>query len=147
MDHASLVDADPPAWTSTYNDHDGPGVPAEPTPRIGIQELEPAPGSLTARWDVALDLNRVTYVAYIQNRPFDFAADPHLEHAERRVLAPHVGAGYMGGVGPARFPYEADLTDLTPGVTYYVVIRAVDDSPAHNEDDNDRALSAVPLRP
>lgn len=55
-----------------------------------------------------------------------------------------VGAGYRDGVGPTRFAHEADLTGLTPGVTYHVIIRAFDDSPDRNEDSNQQVLTATP---
>ena len=35
-------------------------------------------GSLTLRWDVAFDLNRVRYALYYRTTPFDFATDPWL---------------------------------------------------------------------
>jgi hypothetical protein len=142
-DHANLNDTVAPVWTSTYNDTQGL-VPLEPTPRIGIQEVVPGPGQLTVRWDVALDMNVVHYALYYQTLPFDFANDPQLKGATRVVLVPKVPAEYLKGVGPGRYPYEATLAGLTPGVTYQLLIRAFDGSPAANEDANTVVLSATP---
>lgn len=144
LDHASLDDGEPQQWTSTYNDHDrGYPVPAEaPTPRVGLQELVPDWLRLTLRWDVALDLHRVRYVAYLQHHPFDFAADPALHDAIRIELRSRRGAGYVDGVGPDRYPYEADLGPLIPGHTYLVLVRAVDE--LGNQDSNQVVLSAAP---
>ncbi len=146
LDHAILIDRSPPVWTSTWNDNTAswPSMPTAPTPRPGVRVVVPGPGQLAVRWDVALDLNRVGYAAYYQNRPFDFAADPLLRQAQRRVLVSRVGTGYRDGVGPTRFAHEADLTGLTPGVNYHVIIRAFDDSPGRNEDSNQQILSATP---
>jgi hypothetical protein len=91
-----------------------------------------------------MDMHRVAYAAYYQTEPFAFGADPSLSHATRRDLAPRMGQGYASGVGPSVYAYEADLTGLAPGAMYYVVIRATDDSPQHNEEQNQRVLSGVP---
>ena len=96
---------------------------------------------------VALGRHRVRYVAYYQDHPFDFAADPHLLTATRVELAPRTGVGYVDGVGPGRFPYEADLLGLTPGAAWAIVVRAVDDAPAANEDDNQHVVTATPTPP
>lgn len=145
-DHSSLDDAVPPVWTSTYNGNNRgyPVPPDPPTPRVGIQEITAGPRRLTVRWDVALDLHRVRYAAYIQDHPFDFAADPMLARAVRQVLTPRMGRGYFEGVGPGLFPYEADLTGLAAGRTYHVVIRAFDESSRRNEERNQRVLFSTP---
>ena len=105
----------------------------------------PGSGSLTVRWDVALDLNPVRYAVYLQTRPFDFGADPNLTGATRIVLNPEIGAGFAAGPGPSTFPYEATLGGLTPGQTYYVVLRAFDSSPAANEEKNQQVKAAAPF--
>ena len=102
---------------------------------------------VTIRWDVALDRHRVRYVAYYQDHPFDFTADPHLLTATRVELVPRIGVGYVDGVGPGRFPYEADLSPLVPGVAYAIIVRAIDGSPAANQDANQHVLSATPTLP
>lgn len=144
-DHSTLEDREPPAWTSTYNGLRGSdGSPAPPVPRVGLQEVEPGPGRLTVRWDAALDLNRVRYALYVQAAPFDFGADPSLSRATRVVLEPRVGKGYADGVGPATYANEATVGGLTPGVTYHLVLRAFDASPAAHEERNTVVLTAVP---
>jgi hypothetical protein len=144
LTHADLDDHEPPRWTSTYNDH--ADLPAgEPTPRIGIQVAEGSGGKITVRWDVALDQHRVRYVLYAAPAPFDFADDPALARAQRTALEPTVPADYRAqGVGPDRYPYESTLSGFAAGVRQYLLIRAVDDSPAANEDTNTIVLTATP---
>jgi hypothetical protein len=144
LTHASLDDHDPPRWTSTYNDH--VSLPAvEPTARVGIQTADGGGGAITVRWDVALDQHRVGYVLYAATQPFDFRNDPKLAQAQRFGLAPAVPADYVAqGMGADRFPYEATVSGFPPGVQQYLVIRAVDDSPAANEDTNETVLTATP---
>jgi hypothetical protein len=142
--HAQRDDHAPPVWSSTYNANTNSVAPAPPTPRPGLQEMVGGPGSLTVRWDVALDLNPVQYALYLQTRPFDFAADPNLTQARRIVLTPEIGAGYAAGPGPSTFPYEATVSGLAPGQGYYGVIRAFDTSPAANEEKNQVVQSAMP---
>jgi hypothetical protein len=143
LDHGSLDDSDPPVWTSTYNDH--AAAPAmEPTPRVGIQQAVGGSGSITVRWDVAMDKNRVHYVLYAQPSPFDFAADPQLHAAQRIDLAPSVPDAYTKGVGPTVYANEARLSGLPSGQQQYLLIRAVDESPSANEDANTVVLTATP---
>lgn len=137
-DHSSLQDVAPPVWSSTWNaDRSVP-----PVPRVGIQEVVAGAGALTVRWDVALDLHPVGYALYHQTRPFDFAADPALAQASRVVLQPTVGAGYAEAPGPSTYPYEAQVTGLTPGQTYYLVVRAFD--ALGREERNQVVRSAAP---
>jgi hypothetical protein len=143
--HAQRNDGTPPVWSSTYNANTSGGIPSPPDPRPGVQELVPGPASLTVRWDVALDLNAVRYAVYLQTQPFDFGADPNLTRATRIVLSPEIGAGYAAGPGPSTFPYEATVGGLTPGQTYYVVLRAFDTSPAANEEKNQQVKAAAPF--
>jgi hypothetical protein len=145
--HADRSDTTPPAWASTYNDHNPgyPTAPGEATPRVGIQEVVAGVGTLTVRWDVALDYNRVGYALYMATTPFDFAADPTLARATRVLLQPSTGSGYVNGVRAGVYAYEAQLTGLLPGTAYYLVIRAFDDAPGANEDRNQVVMAGVPL--
>jgi hypothetical protein len=146
--HANLVDTTPPVWSSTYNTN-AAWPAAAPMPRVGIQRAEATLGNLSISWDVALDMNRVSYALYYQTMPFDFAANPKLTGATRLVLAPTVGAGYAqtwSNPNPDTalqnlFPYEQSLTGLASGKTYYLLIRAFDS--AGNEDANQIVLSAA----
>ena len=142
--HGSLDDAAPPRWSSTYNDHGG--TPAgEPTPRVGIQAATPAGGGqVTVKWDVALDLHRVSYVLYAQPTPFDFAGDPKLSQARRVPLVPSVPPEYVIGVGPGRFAHQAVVSGLPAGQMQFMVIRAVDAAASANEDDNRVMLTVTP---
>ena len=142
--HASWDDVAPPLWTSTYNDRAAfPAV--APTPRVGIQRAVVAPGGgITVSWDVALDKNRVTYRLYAQPEPYDFTADPALSRASRFALVPTAPTEYLTGAGQGRYPYESTLTGFPRAVTQYLVIRAVDESDAENEDQNRAVLSVTP---
>ena len=141
--HSNLEDSEPPRWASTYNDHDA-SPPVEPTARVGIQQAVGGRGQITVRWDVALDKSRVRYRLYVQPQPFDFQADPRLSGATRVELSPTIPAEYLKGVGPDRFPHEATLSGFPAGETQYLLIRAVDQSPAANEDTNTAVLTAAP---
>lgn len=145
-DHADPNDRRPPAWSSTYNAnaHAWPVPPGPPAPRVGLQEVEPGPRSLTVRWDVALDKHPVRYKLYYQTRPFDFAADPALSSATSVFLTPRVARGYDRGPGPHTYPFEATLAGLTPGRTYYLLLRAVDESRRRNEDTNTVVRTGTP---
>ncbi|MBC7962991.1 MAG: fibronectin type III domain-containing protein [Steroidobacteraceae bacterium] len=135
--NTSLIDTTAPKWSSVYNANYDPPLPQ--TSRVGIRTaVATAPGSVTLSWDVALDMNRVSYLLYYQTTatPFDFAK------AARLVLTPSVGSGYdkvwssaipsqaLSGV----YPYQQTITGLQPGAGYHFVIRAVD--AAGNEDTN-----------
>jgi hypothetical protein len=145
--HADRSDTTPPSWTSTYNDHNPgyPTPPAEATPRVGVQEVVAGTGTLTVRWDVALDYSRVGYALYLSTTPPDFTNDPTLARATRIVLQPSTGDGYLNGVRAGVYAYETTLTGLTPGTAYYVVIRAFDDAPTANEDRNQVVKTGIPL--
>jgi hypothetical protein len=141
--NASMDDRSPPVWTSTYNDHDVSPAQA-PTPRVGIQKALGGNGRITVWWDVALDMNRVNYVLYAQPQPFDFSGDPTLSGAAHYLLTPTVPSDYVLGVGPDRYPYEATIAGFPSGQTQYLVIRAVDQSAAQNQDGNTVVLTATP---
>jgi hypothetical protein len=143
--NAWRVDEGPPAWSSTWNPRSEKTPPRAADPRYGIQEAVPGRGSVVVRWDVALDLNPVTYTLYYQDTPFDFDADPDLTRAVRVELKPRVGAGYEFGPGPDRYPFEDVVGDLAPGRTLYLIIRASDRSAAAHEEKNRVVLSATPF--
>ena len=142
--HADRVDRSPPVWSSVYNANTNQVAPNPPDPRPGAQEVVAGSGSLTVRWDVALDLNPVSYALYLQTRPFDFSSDPDLRSATRIVLNPGAGAGYADAPGPSTFPYEATVGGLTPGQVYYVVLRAFDASSFANEEKNQKVMTVTP---
>jgi hypothetical protein len=145
--HANLVDTTAPVWSSTYNIN--AMTPAAPEPRVGIQKAEAISGNLRISWDVALDMNRVSYALYYQNTPFDFVANPMLTGSTRIVLTPAVGAGYAqtwNAQNPDAalqnlYPYQQTLTGLTSGMTYHLVIRAFDT--VDNEEANQVVLSVA----
>ena len=127
-------DKHPPIWSSVYNDSPV-WPPHEPEPRVGICAAEPAKGGAVVYWDVALDQTGVTYVLYYRDTPFDFAADPELKDSCRMILEPSITEAYQQGQDDA-LPYQAEVKGLTSGKTYYMVIRAVDQSEAHNREQN-----------
>ena len=135
------TDCLPPVWSSVHTEAwDKP-----PVPRVGIGQAEPVPGGMTVRWDVAVDRSGVEYTLYYQKTPFDFAADPDLENAEKMTLIPNVGDGYQYGAGPDIWPYQAVVENLDAGETYYFVIRARDLSQSGHEEKNTVVLEGVPL--
>ncbi|HXU63625.1 MAG TPA: hypothetical protein VN962_18130 [Polyangia bacterium] len=141
--NGNLDDHAAPVWSSTYNEHDVTPAVA-PTPRVGIQKATGGGGSVTVWWDVALDMNRVSYVLYAQAEPFDFQRDPSLSKATSHLLAPSVPPDYLSGVGPDRYPYQATVGGFAPGQPEYLLIRAVDQSPSANQDSNTVVLTATP---
>lgn len=143
IQHENKDDFAVPVWSSTYNDS-AYWPPHEPTPRVGIQEVQAIAGGVILRWDVALDKNPVTYVLYYQTEPFDFENDPSLSGATSLDLVPEIGDGYVNGTGPNVYPYQAAITGLDPEITYYFLIRARDASEQRNEEQNTVVLTATP---
>ena len=140
--HTQKEDVTPPEWSSVYNASST--WPAEaPTPRVGIGEVEAIEGGVIVRWDVALDQSGVEYILYCQKEPFDFSADPYLTKAARATLVPEMGEGYEDGINADTYPYQATITGLLPGETYYFVIRAKDNSANKNEEQNTVVLSVM----
>ena len=132
----------PPIWSSVYN-NSTEWPPHEPEPRVGIGAAEPTKGGAVVYWDVALDQTGVTYVLYYSDKPFDFSADPELCEARKMILAPSISEAYAQGQYDA-FPYQAEVTGLESGKTYYMVIRAVDKSEAHNREQNTVYQTVIP---
>jgi hypothetical protein len=143
--HASYDDDQPPTWSSSWNDHSVTPAVA-PTPRIGIQEAVSGngKGSITVRWDVALDKSGVSYVLYAQPTPFDFTSAAPFAHSKRFALSPTLPASYLQGVGAHSYPYEATISELTASQKQYLVIHAVDGASPPNEDTNQSVLTATP---
>ncbi|MCA8951626.1 MAG: fibronectin type III domain-containing protein [Planctomycetes bacterium] len=138
-------DTEAPRWSSTYNDNANswPTPPDAPTPRPGIRRVVASDSTITIHWDIAQDQSRVGYALYLQTTPFDFVNDPTLAAAERRVLVPEVGDGYVeSGVGPSTYPYRATIAGLQNGTTYHLCVRAFDE--LGHEEQNEIALSATP---
>ena len=140
LEHRGGKDTQPPVWSSVHN----ADLYSEPVPRVGIGEAEPDENGITVRWDVAIDSGGVCYILYYQEEPFDFAADPDLEGAEKLVLSPETGDGYGYLASPDTWPYQQRITGLEAGRTYYFVIRARDYSPAGNEEKNTVVLTGTP---
>ncbi len=141
LERGDLADTSPPVWSSTYNDN-ARGWPEQsdaPTPRVGLQQAIAESGAVRLRWDVALDMHRVAYVAYYQEAPFDFASNRPLASATRVPL--QVGRPSSYGRGPlsANYPYEAVVDGLRGDRTYYFLLRAVDT--LGNEDGNEQTIA------
>ncbi|MBP5281618.1 MAG: hypothetical protein J6Z22_03875 [Lachnospiraceae bacterium] len=140
--HENKDDTTVPTWSSTYNKSTS-WPPLAPEPRVGIQQVQAIEKGVIVRWDVAMDKNPVTYVLYYQKQPFDFEKDPDLKNATSVELIPEVGDGYVNGVGPNVYPFQATLDGLESKQTYYFVIRARDNSENHNEEKNTVTLKAT----
>lgn len=147
--NATMVDTLPPQWSSVYNPTKDPIL--APVARIGIQKVVVgSPGSVTLSWDVALDMNRVSYVLYYKTTPFDFAGDPAFATATRVILNSAAGDGYAAvwhSGDPEQslrdvYPYQTILTGLQRNTTHYFVLRAIDSK--GNEDSNQVVLTAKP---
>ena len=141
--HETKDDVTAPIWSSTYNSSNAWPATA-PTPRVGLQEVQAVKGGVTVRWDVAMDQHKVSYVLYYQAKPFDLKKDPELSGAESLILTPEVGDGYENGVGPKVYPYQATVTGLESGKTYYFLLRARDSSEHQNEEKNTVIKTCVP---
>ena len=144
LTHTEEEDTSAPEWNSVYN-ASTTWPPEAPEPRIGIGQTEAIEGGVIVRWDVAIDRSGVEYTLYCQREPFDFEADPELTKATQMRLVPEMGEGYEEGIGPDTYPYQATVTGLEAGETYYFVIRAKDTSSNKNEEKNTEVLSDIPL--
>jgi hypothetical protein len=141
-DHADLADTDPPVWSSVWNQNvDAAGLPAAPSPRVGLQKVTPGQGQVTVQWDVALDFNRVSYALYYTKGTFDFVADSDLRGATRVVLTPHQPAAYASSFSEITLPFEDTVKDLTGGTSYHFVLRAFDSR--GNEEKNTVSMTAT----
>lgn len=141
-DHADLTDSAPPVWSSVWNQNvDASGLPAAPSARAGVQHVTPFTGGVTVQWDVAIDMNTVSYRLYYSTGPFDFTGDPHLTGAVRVTLTPHQPAAYASAFSKSTLPFEDMVTGLKSGTTYQFVLRAVDSD--GNEDANTTVASAL----
>lgn len=143
LEHETSEDETAPIWSSVYNTSTA-WPPEAPTPRVGIQKVEPIQEGVIVSWDVALDKNPITYVLYYQTKPFDLKTDPELKKSQFVELIPEVGEGYEDHFGPDTYPYQATVTGLKSGKTYYFILRARDRSNNKNEDDNTVVLKATP---
>ena len=126
-DHTNFTDTTAPVWSSTYNAYGGYSPPGAPIARVGIQQVEVASGSLTVRWDVALDQNPVTYHLYYSTQPINFDSDGFPRSTSVQELYPaRVSESYAAGPGPNAFPFEATNTGLLRNTTYYFCLFARD---------------------
>lgn len=141
------ADESAPIWSSTYNDNiqPWPTPHGAPTPRPGLQSVVAGDGSVTVHWDVAQDQSGASYALYLQDGPFDFLADPTLAGARRVVLTPELGDGYVNGVGPTVYPFQATVAGLPNGVQQHLCLRAFD--PLGHEEGNRVVLTATPEKP
>lgn len=146
-DHENMNDTTAPAWSSVFNTHYNEYPTSAPDARPGIQKINLNGDTVTISWDVALDMNRVSYALYYQTAPFDFTLSQPLANATRAVLTPSVGTGYdlvwqnpdPGLALQNVYPYESSLTlpGLQTGTTYYLLLRAFDSK--GNEEANEVA--------
>jgi hypothetical protein len=130
--NTSLPDHVAPVWSSTYNDNSWP--PAPPTViRVGIQQAVVSSTTISIYWDVAYDLNGVSYALYYSKTPFNFK-NSLTSQGTRVVMTPTQPSNYLATA--TTYPYEYQLTGLSPSTTYYLVVRAFDNSPNSNEEAN-----------
>lgn len=123
----STSDTTPPSWSSSYNAFGNLNPPTAPVARVGIQQVEVAPGSTTVRWDVALDQNPVTYVLYYSTAQMRFNSQGVPTNATQQDLLPaRVSTTYANGSGPSAFAFEATSTGLQRNTNYWFCIMARD---------------------
>lgn len=128
-DHMTTADTTPPQWSSTYNAYGSYAPPQAPVARVGIQQLEVGPGSVTIRWDVALDQDPVTYYVFYDTRPLVFGSNGFPTRGTRQELYPaRVSTSYAAGPGPATYPFEAGSTEFSRNTDYWFCIMARDRS-------------------
>jgi len=141
--HGSVIDQQPPAWSSTYNAFGSlwPNPPQAPDPRVGIQAITASENGLMVHWDVALDKHAVSYHLYYQTTPFDFNADPNLNGANKVKLKKNRGKDYGEKDLALTYAFQDEITGLSSGQTYHMVIRAEDHFA--NEEKNEVVLSAA----
>ena len=146
--HEVLSDTTPPIWSSTYNNNYDFPVAAPNANRVGIQKAEvSADGSVVLSWDVALDMNRVSYVLYHMPTPFNFSAAARVPIIQAAL---GVGSGYdlvWQAPNPnlalqSVYPYQFRIRGLQHGIEYGFAIRAIDSK--GNEDNNQVVLTATP---
>lgn len=144
----NMNDFTPPVWSSTYNDNYYFPVAAPTANRVGIQKVDViGPGNVKLSWDVALDMNKVSYVMYYRPTPFDFATAFRVPILKSMM---GVGAGYdqvWETPNPnlalqSVYPYQVEIRGLQQGIEYSFAIRAIDSK--GNEDTNQVVLSATP---
>ncbi len=141
--HGVLDDHAPPVWTSTFNDHDG--VPAGRADAAG-RDPEGAGGNgadhrLVGRraGHEPRHLRAVRATAAVRLRQGSVAERRHPARADAGA------AGRLcAGRGRRPIPYQATVSGFASGVQQYLVIRAVDQSPAANQDDNTTVVTATP---
>lgn len=128
-DRVTLTDVTPPVWSSTYNAYASYDPPQAPIARVGIQQIEVAPGALTVRWDVALDQDPVTYYLYYGTRAITFGNDGFPTNTSYQELLPaRVPESYAAGAGTGTYPFEATSTGLARNTNYWFCIFARDRS-------------------
>ncbi|MDQ1911076.1 fibronectin type III domain-containing protein [Paenibacillus sp. GD4] len=114
----------PPVWGNTKTPAFGKPFAA---PREGAQKLERRGKDVYIQWDVAHSNARpVGYTLYVkEGETFRFNKDLAEQSQAVVDLRPEVPSDYAGrGERAGRFPYEAKVEGLTPGKTYFLVIRA-----------------------
>uniref|UniRef100_A0A831XLL0 Fibronectin type III domain-containing protein n=1 Tax=Geobacter metallireducens TaxID=28232 RepID=A0A831XLL0_GEOME len=142
----NMNDTTAPVWYSVFNaNYEYPASPPEARP--GIRKIDLNEDTVTISWDVALDMNRVSYALYYQTTPFNFSLPQPLANATRVVLTPGTGSGYNlvwqapdpGLALQNVYPYESSVTlpGLQSGTTYYLLLRAFDSK--GNEETNEIA--------
>ena len=133
---ATNADTQPPVWDST-----AARSAAQPSPRVGVQEVTVGDQSATLCWDVAHDQTEpVRYnVYYASGAAMNFQTAIKIAH-----VAPSLPASYTLGTGPGIYPYAYTITGLTNGMTYFFGVRAEDSSVPSHEDANAVNMAAVP---
>ena len=141
LENSNFNDTTAPVWTSTAGSPSTfPTPPTAATARVGVQELAARYRAAVLRWDVAMDLNPVSYVVYYNTGEGMWFYGDQPYRTTRVEVTPRVGAGYEFGAGVETFPYEVVIDGLVGGYNYTFLVRAIDS--VGNEDTN-RVVRAV----
>ncbi len=147
-----LPEAPPPYMVAGFEDT------VVPAPRVGVQKAIPGDGQVTLRWDVALDQTLpVRYNIYYSDLwPFDLGLAEIVNNVPTEVGADYAERSLTSADDGC--PYQATVTGLENGRTYYFVVRAEDSTPGTpfdqgrgpgggREDENLNLLAAMPRAP
>jgi hypothetical protein len=132
----AAADTTAPTWLNTsHNTNEDPPNPLDP--RVGVQQVVNGSnqGEIIVRWDAAIDQTwPIKYNIYL-------ATNPDFSNQVKYAAVPFEKGEGWNADPVANVANQFKITNLSPGTTYYVSVRAEDSSVANNEDSNTVTLS------